>query len=135
MISRRIRISRSAIWIFIASPIFSATFHPRPRPARARDARPRSRDGRGARDGASVVPDDDGDDDDAVVERTRATNDAIRDDARGALDRRGGARARDADATPSATRASASSTDARAIVDGAEGVPGPPERERDDDGR
>jgi hypothetical protein len=72
--------------------------------------------------------------DDAVVERTRATNDAIRDDARGALDRRGGARERDADATSSTTRASLSSIDARAIVDGAEGVLGPPERERDGDG-
>ena len=44
------------------------------------------------------------------------------------------ARARDADATSSTTRASLSSIDARAIVDGAEGVLGPPERERDGDG-
>ena len=46
----------------------------------------------------------------------------------------GAARARDADATSSTTRASLSSIDARAIVDGAEGVLGPPERERDGDG-
>ena len=102
--------------------------------------RGRARDGRGDGDGASVVPDDDDDDDDddggggAVVEWTRTKNDAIRDGARGAFDRRARARARDADATSSTTRASLSSIDARAIVDGAEGVLGPPERERDGDG-
>ena len=113
--------------------------HGRARVAPSPD-RGRARDGRGDGDGASVVPDDDDDDDDdddgggAVVEWTRTKNDAIRDDARGAFDRRARARARDADATSSTTRASLSSIDARAIVDGAEGVLGPPERERDGDG-